>query len=166
MAKKPASFEYNGTLVRVLDGDTIDCYIDLGFDLKIKKRIRYMGIDTWESRTRDKAEKVKGLAAKARNKELLEAGVFKIVSHGTGKFGRVLGEIFVSPDAVGHEVAEGVDRSSDGLVSINDILINEGHAYVYEGGKKKNFEEEMAKEKAEKKKDYVDKPTEEKEENS
>ena len=101
MAKKPASFEYNGTLDRVLDGDTIDCYIDLGFDLKIKKRIRYMGIDTWESRTRDLAEKEKGLAAKARNKELLEAGVFKIVSHGTGKFGRVLGEIFVSPDSVG-----------------------------------------------------------------
>ena len=163
MGQKPASFEYNGTLVRVLDGDTIDCYIDLGFDLKIKKRIRYMGIDTWESRTRDLDEKVKGLAAKARNKELLEAGTFKIVSHGTGKFGRVLGEIFVSPDAVGHEVAEGVDRSSDGLVSINDILINEGHAYVYEGGKKKNFEEEMAKEKIEKNKDYVDKPAEEKE---
>ena len=162
MAKKPASFEYNGTLVRVLDGDTIDCYIDLGFDLKIKKRIRYMGIDTWESRTRDKAEKVKGLAAKARNKELLEAGVFKIKSFGTGKFGRVLGEVFVSPDAVGHEVAESVDRSSDGLVSINDILINEGHAYEYEGGKKMNFEEEMAKEKAAKKADLVDKPTEEK----
>ena len=64
MAKKPASFEYNGTLVRVLDGDTIDCYIDLGFDLKIKKRIRYMGIDTWESRTRDLDEKAKGLLAK------------------------------------------------------------------------------------------------------
>ena len=76
MAKKPASFEYNATLVKVLDGDTIDAYIDLGFDLKIKKRIRYMGIDTWESRTRDKEEKVKGLAAKARNKELLEAGTF------------------------------------------------------------------------------------------
>ena len=90
MGKKPASFEYNGTLVKVLDGDTIDCYIDLGFDLKIKKRIRYMGIDTWESRTRDLDEKAKGLLAKARNKELLEAGVFKIVSHGTGKFGRVL----------------------------------------------------------------------------
>ena len=57
MAKRPASFEYNGELVRVLDGDTIDCYIDLGFYLKIKKRIRYMGIDTWESRTRDLAEK-------------------------------------------------------------------------------------------------------------
>ena len=64
MAKKPASFEYNGTLVKVLDGDTIDAYIDLGFDLKIKKRIRYMGIDTWESRTRDLEEKKKGLAAK------------------------------------------------------------------------------------------------------
>ena len=59
MAKKPASFEYNGTLVKVLDGDTIDCYIDLGFDLKIKKRIRYMGIDTWESRTKDLEEKAK-----------------------------------------------------------------------------------------------------------
>jgi len=148
MAKKPASFEYNGTLVKVLDGDTIDCYIDLGFDLKIKKRIRYMGIDTWESRTRDLDEKAKGLLAKARNKELLEAGVFKIVSHGTGKFGRVLGEIFVSPDAVGHEISENVDRSEDGLVSINDILINEGHAYEYGGGKKKDFKAEIAKEKA------------------
>ena len=120
-----------------------------------------MGIDTWESRTRDLAEKEKGLAAKARNKELLEAGVFKIVSYGTGKFGRVLGEIFVSPDAVGHEVSEGVDRSSDGLVSINDILIAEGHAYEYSGGKKKDFKAEIAKEKAAKKEDLVDKPSEE-----
>ena len=125
MAKKPASFEYNATLVKVLDGDTIDAYIDLGFDLKIKKRIRYMGIDTWESRTRDKEEKVKGLAAKARNKELLEAGTFKIVSYGTGKFGRVLGEVFVQTD--------------DGLVSVNETLISEGHAYEYDGGKKKVF---------------------------
>ena len=171
MAKKPASFEYNGTLIKVLDGDTIDCYIDLGFDLKIKKRIRYMGIDTWESRTRDLAEKKKGLAAKARNKELLEAGIFKIVSHGTGKFGRVLGEIFVNVDAVGGPIPEGVDRSSimetDGtisrLISINDILIAEGHAYEYQGGKKKDFKAEMAKEKAAKKKDLVDKPAEEKE---
>ena len=146
MAKKPASFEYNGTLVRVLDGDTIDCYIDLGFDLKIKKRIRYMGIDTWESRTRDKEEKVKGLAAKARNKELLEAGVFKLKSFGTGKFGRVLGEIFVSPDYVGEHINEcinnsdsSLDLSRDGWVSVNDILIEEGHAYNYHGEKKKVF---------------------------
>ena len=165
MGKKVASFEYNGTLVKVIDGDTIDAYIDLGFALKIKKRIRYMGIDTWESRTRDLDEKAKGLLAKARNKELLEAGVFKIVSHGTGKFGRVLGEIFVSPDAVGHEISEDIDRSSDGLVSINDILIAEGHAYEYTGGKKKDFVAEMAAEKAAKKEDLVDKPTEETQEN-
>ena len=163
MPQKPASFEYNGTLVKVLDGDTIDCYIDLGFDLKIKKRVRYMGIDTWESRTRDLEEKKKGLAAKARNKELLEAGTFKIVSYGTGKFGRVLGEIFVSPDAVGENavIDESVDRNKDGLVSINDILIAEGHAYDYHGGKKKDFEKEIAKEKAAKKEDLVDKPAEE-----
>ena len=163
MPKKPASFEYNAQLIKVLDGDTIDCYIDLGFDLKIKKRVRYMGIDTWESRTRDKEEKVKGLAAKARNKELLEAGTFKIISHGTGKFGRVLGEIFVSPDAVGENavIPESVDRNKDGLVSINDILIAEGHAYDYHGGKKKDFEKEIAKEKAAKKEDLVDKPAEE-----
>ena len=165
MAQKPASFEYNGTLVKVLDGDTIDCYIDLGFDLKIKKRIRYMGIDTWESRTRDLDEKAKGLLAKARNKELLEAGVFKIVSYGTGKFGRVLGEVFVSPDAVGHEISEDVDRSKDGLVSINDILISEGHAYEYDGGKKKKFVSEIETEKAAKKADLVDKPAEENENN-
>ena len=147
MAKKPASFEYNGTLIRVLDGDTIDCYIDLGFDLKIKKRIRYMGIDTWESRTRDKEEKVKGLAAKARNKELLEAGTFKIISHGTGKFGRVLGEVFV--------------ETENGIESVNQILINEGHAYEYDGGKKKKFVAEIENEKAGKKQDLVDKPAEE-----
>ena len=153
MAKKPASFEYNGTLVRVLDGDTIDCFIDLGFDLKIKKRIRYMGIDTWESRTRDLDEKKKGLAAKARNKELLEAGTFKIVSHGTGKFGRVLGEVFVSPDVVGEHIQEcianndhDIDLSHDGWVSVNDILIEEGHAYDYQGGKKKDFKAEAKKE--------------------
>ena len=120
-----------------------------------------MGIDTWESRTRDKEEKVKGLAAKARNKELLEAGVFKIISYGTGKFGRVLGEVFVDPSVVGHELSENVDRSSDGLVSINDILIEEGHAYEYDGGKKKKFVAEIETEKAAKKEDLVDKPAEE-----
>ena len=161
MAKKVDVREYQCELIKVVDGDTIDCYIDLGFNLKTKKRIRYMGIDTWESRTRDLDEKKKGLAAKARNKELLEAGVFKIISYGTGKFGRVLGEIFVSPDAVGHEISENVDKTSDGLVSINDILINEGHAYEYDGGKKKKFVSEIATEKAAKKEDLVDKPAEE-----
>ena len=150
MAKKPASFEYNATLIKVLDGDTIDCWIDLGFDLKIKKRVRYMGIDTWESRTRDLEEKKKGLAAKARNKELLESGTFKLVSHGTGKFGRVLGEVFI-------EILE----PARSLESVNQILIDEGHAYEYDGGKKKKFIAEIKEEKAAKKKDLVDKPAEE-----
>ena len=154
MAKKLDVREYQCELIKVVDGDTIDCYIDLGFNMKTKKRVRYMGIDTWESRTRDKVEKVKGLAAKARNKELLEAGVFKLKSFGTGKFGRVLGEIFVDPEIVGEHITEcianddsDIDLSSDGWISVNDILIEEGHAYEYHGGKKKDFKAEIAKEK-------------------
>jgi|TARA_B100000959_G_scaffold280271_1_gene341796 micrococcal nuclease len=154
VAKKLDVREYQCELIKVVDGDTIDCYIDMGFNLKIKKRVRYMGIDTWESRTRDKEEKVKGLAAKARNKALLEAGVFKLKSFGTGKFGRVLGEIFVDPAVVGEHIQEcisspdsDIDLSSDGWVSVNDILIEEGHAYDYHGGKKKDFKKEIKEEK-------------------
>ena len=122
---------YRGKLERVVDGDTIDALIDVGFDIWIKKRIRYKGIDTWESRTRDLAEKAKGLEAKARNKELLmeissKSGYFRLKSHGVGKYGRVLGEIFI-------EDAEGKQWN------INETLITEGHAYVYDGGKKKVF---------------------------
>ena len=163
MGKKLESREYQAELIKVLDGDTIDCWIDLGFNLKIKKRIRYMGIDTWESRTRDLDEKKKGLAAKARNKELLEGGVFKLISHGTGKFGRVLGEIFVSPDIVGDHINEcisnpesSIDLSVDGWVSVNDILIEEGHAYDYHGGKKKDFKNEIKEEKAKAKESIKD----------
>tara|TARA_B100001094_G_C18180324_1_gene800534 strand:+ start:571 stop:960 length:390 start_codon:yes stop_codon:yes gene_type:complete len=122
---------YRGKLERVVDGDTIDALIDVGFDIWVKKRIRYKGIDTWESRTRDLAEKKMGLAAKARNKELLEkvsakSGYFRLKSYGVGKYGRVLGEIFIQD-------ANGVQ------MNINETLITEGHAYVYEGGKKKVF---------------------------
>ena len=122
---------YRGKLERVVDGDTIDALIDVGFDIWVKKRIRYKGIDTWESRTRDLAEKAKGLEAKARNKELLievsaKSGYFRLKSYGVGKYGRVLGEIFIQ-DVNGVEM------------NINDTLIQEGHAYVYEGGKKKVF---------------------------
>jgi len=145
---------YRAKLDRVVDGDTIDAMIDVGFDIWIKRRIRYMGIDTWESRTRDLDEKKKGLAAKARNKELLEAGRFKLKSFGTGKFGRVLGEIFVSPEYVGEHITEcignpdsKIDLSSDGWVSVNDILIEEEHAYDYHGGKKKDFKKEIKEEK-------------------
>ena len=122
---------YRGKLERVVDGDTIDALIDVGFDIWIKKRIRYSGIDTWESRTRDLAEKAKGLEAKARNKELLmevssKSGYFRLKSYGVGKYGRVLGEIFI--------------EDKDGkLYNINETLISEGHAYIYDGGKKQIF---------------------------
>jgi micrococcal nuclease len=122
---------YRGKLERVVDGDTIDALIDVGFDIWIKKRIRYSGIDTWESRTRNLEEKAKGLEAKARNKELLmevssKPGYFRLKSFGVGKYGRVLGEIYI-------EDKEGKQYN------INKTLISEGHAYIYEGGKKKLF---------------------------
>jgi len=122
---------YRAKLERVVDGDTVDALIDLGFDTWIKKRIRYKGIDTWESRTKDLDEKKLGLAAKERNKELLESvsskpGYFRLRSHGVGKYGRVLGELFIKD-------IEGIEYN------INQTLIDEGHAYEYEGGKKKMF---------------------------
>jgi micrococcal nuclease len=122
---------YKAKLERVIDGDTVDALIDLGFDTWVKKRIRYKGIDTWESRTKDLDEKKLGLAAKDRNKELLESvsskpGYFRLKSYGVGKYGRVLGEIFVKD-------IEGIEYN------VNQTLINEGHAYEYEGGKKKMF---------------------------
>ena len=123
---------YRGKLERVVDGDTIDALIDVVFDIWVKKRIRYKGLDAWESRTRNLEEKKKGLAAKERNKELLEKvsskpGYFRIKSYGVGKYGRVLGEIFI----------EDIDGNQ---YNVNQKLIEEGHAYVYEGGKKKLFE--------------------------
>ena len=122
---------YRAKLERVVDGDTIDALIDVGFDIWVKKRIRYKGIDTWESRTRDLEEKKKGLLAKERNKQLLEEvsskpGYFRLKSYGVGKYGRVLGELFIL-DSEGNQVC------------INQQLINEGHAYVHDGGKKKLF---------------------------
>jgi micrococcal nuclease len=124
---------YRAKLDRVVDGDTIDAMIDVGFNIWVKKRIRYKGIDTWESRTRDAAEKKLGLQAKDRNKELLETvsskpGYFRLKSYGVGKYGRVLGELFI------------MDKEGT-KICINDTLITEGHAYVYEGGKKKLLKE-------------------------
>ena len=128
---------YRAKLERVVDGDTVDALIDLGFDTWVKKRIRYKGIDTWESRTKDLDEKKLGLAAKERNKELLESvsskpGYFRLRSHGVGKYGRVLGELFIKDN-------EGIEYN------INQTLIDEGHAYEYEGGKKKVFENKETK---------------------
>ena len=126
MGKQVKKYGYSCKLERVVDGDTCDALIDLGFNTWAKRRIRFKGVDTWESRTRDLEEKKLGLAAKAYVKDLLEnsdEGKFSIISHGVGKYGRVLGELFVK----GHET------------SVNDLLLENGHAYVYEGGKKKVF---------------------------
>jgi len=124
-------FIYRAKLDRVVDGDTVDALIDVGFDIWFKKRIRFMGLDTWESRTRDLEEKKLGKLAKERTRQLLEdvsskSGYFRVKSHGLGKYGRVLGEIFI--------------MDKDGKQwNVNETLIAEGHAYVYDGGKKKVF---------------------------
>ena len=90
-------YTYKITVDRVVDGDTIDANIDLGFDVSVKKRIRFMGINAPESRTRNAEEKVKGLAAKERVKGLLEdAETITVKSHGVGKFGRCLGELILT----------------------------------------------------------------------
>ena len=126
MGNKLDKHNYSAKLIRVVDGDTCDALIDLGFNTWVKKRIRFKGVDTWECRTRDLDEKKKGLAAKAFTKDLLENsddGKFAIRSHGVGKYGRVLGELFVKGETK----------------SVNDLLLENGHAYEYEGGKKKVF---------------------------
>ena len=118
-------YKYKCKLVRVVDGDTADVMIDLGFDTWIKSRLRFKGVDTWEKRTRDKEEKIKGLAATAFTQTYLELneGQFTIQSYGKGKYGRVLAEIFI----------DGEEKS------LNQLLIENGHAYIYEGGKKQIF---------------------------
>jgi micrococcal nuclease len=118
----PEPFVYNCTLDRVIDGDTVDVDIDLGFGVWLKKqRVRLNGIDTPESRTRDLAEKKLGLEAKARLQELC-IGDFKVKSLGKGKYGRILGIPYTH---------EGKD--------ICQMLIDEGHAVAYDGGKKKQW---------------------------
>jgi len=112
-------YKYNAKLDRVVDGDTIDALVDLGFNTWKKVRIRMMGMNAPESRTRDLEEKKLGLAAKARLIEMLGDGEFTLQSHGVGKYGRCLGEVFKDTD-----------------VSLNKQLIKEGHATEYFGGKR------------------------------
>ena len=112
-------YTYKAKLDRVVDGDTVDAHINLGFDITIHKRIRLAGIDTPESRTRDLEEKARGLASKDRLKELLEGGDFILESKEVGKYGRVLGTLHVED------------------INVNDTLVEEGFAVEYWGGKKK-----------------------------
>ncbi len=118
----------------VVDGDTIDVTIDLGFDLYKKERVRVAGVDTPEKRTRDKEEKVLGIDATNWLKERLEAAIkgddeltirTELVG-GVGKYGRLRGWLYIG----------------DAETSLNELMISEGYAWSYDGGtKKKDFEE-------------------------
>jgi len=127
--------EYDVTIIKVVDGDTVDVDIDLGFGICLKdERVRIMGIDTPESRTRDKIEDLFGEAAKTRLKELLTEGEAKLITtedkHGEdmkGKFGRILGDFYV-------------ERFEGKREKVTDVLIEEGHAVAYFGGSKEEIQ--------------------------
>ena len=121
-------YDYKAKLVRVVDGDTIDAEIDLGFDISVKKRIRLVGINTPECRTRDLEEKAKGLAAKDRVTAILaENPIFNLESTELGKYGRVLGKIHIN-------ILDGTESLTQ--ICLNDQLIKEKHAVAYFGGKR------------------------------
>ena len=136
---------YNAKVTRVVDGDTVDADIDLGFKVISKQRIRLYGINTPETRTRDLEEKKRGKAATARLKELLKANKSKCIveSHEFGKFGRVLGTLWVLDeklvDILDAVICAGLDemgRFAGGrdYTSLNEVLVKEGHAVEYYGG--------------------------------
>ena len=121
-------YEYNCKIDRVVDGDTVDVDIDLGFDVwMLKQRIRLYGVDTPESRTRDKVEKVFGNLAKEFVEKRLPAGskqVLRTKLDGKGKFGRILGEFVIDE------------------TTINRLLIESNNAVEYHGQSKEAIEEE------------------------
>ena len=125
-------FEYNFKLRKIVDGDTIDVDIDLGFGVWLKKqRIRMMGIDTPESRTSDDEEKVFGLMAKERLTNLIAgAKVLKTYNDERGKYGRILGEVIC------YFAAE------DRWAGSSEIMISEGHGVAYHGQSKDDIAEE------------------------
>ena len=125
-------YEYKAKLVRVVDGDTLDAMIDLGFDTWVKKRIRLAGIDAYESRTRDKEEKKYGLAAKAFVLAFLPVDseqTLRTRKDGKGKFGRILGEFIV------------YDAKKDAWRSLNEVMIDEHHGVQYYGQSKQEIAE-------------------------
>jgi micrococcal nuclease len=108
-------YYYNATVDRVVDGDTIDVTIDLGFNIWVKERLRLYGLNTPETRTKDLEEKERGLKAKkyVENQVNSNGGQIQVLSLGKGKYGRVLAEIWV------------------GKNNINELLIANNHAEVY-----------------------------------
>ena len=123
-------------ITKVVDGDTIDADIDLGFDISLTKRIRLAGVDTPESRTSDANEKKYGLESKEWLKHSLQDAKNILIKtelpDSTEKYGRIIGHLFIN----------------DQEKSLNDQMIVEGYAWTYDGGtKKKNFAELDAKRK-------------------
>lgn len=125
-------YEYRVKVLKIVDGDTVDVDIDLGFGIVLKEeRVRLVGIDTPESRTRDKVEKAFGLAAKDRVKQLLanksgpilKTQINKKGEDMKGKFGRILGDF----------------KSADGKL-VTEIMIEEGHCVPYFGGSKEDVQ--------------------------
>ena len=133
-------YEYRVKIIKVVDGDTVDVDIDLGFGVWLKKqRIRLFGIDTPESRTRDKEEKKYGKAASAFLKDHLKIGVphLRTYKDGKGKFGRILGEFWVEEHNEEHNVTA--------KTNINQLMIEEHHAVAYHGQSKEEIAEEHIK---------------------
>ena len=124
-------YEYNFKLVRVVDGDTIDVDIDLGFGLWLRKqRIRMMGFDAPESRTRDLEEKKFGLLAKEQLKLLIaNARTLRTFKDGKGKFGRILGDVIV------------YDSDGDCWCGATEIMIRDGYGVKYHGQSKEEIKE-------------------------
>ena len=121
-------------IIKVVDGDTIDADIDLGFDISLSKRIRLAAVDTPESRTADANEKKYGLESKEWLKHKVENAKNILIKtelpDSTEKYGRIIGHLFIN----------------DQEKSLNDQMIVEGYAWTYDGGtKKKNFAELDAK---------------------
>tara|TARA_Y100000385_G_scaffold287391_1_gene351553 strand:+ start:1041 stop:1460 length:420 start_codon:yes stop_codon:yes gene_type:complete len=120
-------YTYNVKVTRIVDGDTVDVDVDLGFGMIYKKqRVRMMGIDTPESRTRDLEEKFYGKQSKKFLETLLLNADVTLVSHDKGKFGRILGELFIYGN---------FDRS------VNTMMIDNFHAVPYYGDSKDLTEE-------------------------
>tara|TARA_E500000331_G_scaffold151410_1_gene147335 strand:- start:522 stop:965 length:444 start_codon:yes stop_codon:yes gene_type:complete len=126
--------DYKAKVTRVLDGDTFDCTLDLGFDIYLKQRCRMTGMDTPESRTRDKEEKYRGLLSKAYLKDLLKTAKNNVIlrcddDDETGKFGRVLADvIYIKED--GSEL------------NLNKEMIDKGYAVEYKGQSKDDIKDE------------------------
>jgi micrococcal nuclease len=134
MDKDPYIYRIKSVL-KVVDGDTIDAAIDLGFDISLTKRIRLAGVDTPESRTTDANEKKLGLEVKEWLKKKLEGQTDVIVKtelpDSTEKYGRILGHLFI-----GDKEVSAVNKKK----SVNQQMIDEGYAWEYDGGtKKKDF---------------------------